>query len=97
MEKMFSRLLIFLDSPKILLSVILFYNVLCVVFEALVQRTDGCRDGLEMSVYLVQNIKLTLESNRISSGNQPLSVSIFWLLKTLMELRYSKRFHECSE
>ena len=68
MEKMFSRPLIFLDSPKILLSVILFYNVLCVVFEALIQRTDGCDNGLEMSVYPVQNIKLTLESNRINSG-----------------------------
>ena len=35
-KKNFSRPLIFLDSPKILLSVILFYNVLCVVFEVLV-------------------------------------------------------------
>ena len=60
--------LIFLDSPKILLSVILFYNVLCVVFEALVQCTDGCGNSLEMSVYPVQNTKLTLESNRINSG-----------------------------
>ena len=32
---------------------ILFYNVLCVVFEAYVQRTDGCGSGLEMSVYPV--------------------------------------------
>ena len=68
MEKMFSRPLIFLDSPKILLSVILFYNVLCVAFEALVQCTDGCGNGLEMTVYPVQNIKLTLESNCINSG-----------------------------
>ena len=56
MKKMISRPLIFLDSPKTLLSVILFYNVLCVVFEALVQHTNGCGNGLEMSVYPVQNI-----------------------------------------
>ena len=62
---MFSRPLIFRDRPKILLSVILFYNV---VFEALVQRTDGCGNGLQMSVYPIQNTKLTLESNRINSG-----------------------------
>ena len=63
MEKMLSLSLIFLDSPKILLCMSLFYNVLCVVFEAL----DGCGNGLEMSVYPVQNIKFTLESNRINS------------------------------
>ena len=45
--------LIFLDISKILLSVIHFYNILCTVFEALVQRTDGCGNGLEMSVYSV--------------------------------------------
>ena len=55
-KNMFSRPLIFLVIPKILLSVILFYNVLCVGFEALLQRTDGCGSGLEMSVYPVHKV-----------------------------------------
>ena len=55
-----------LDSSEIFLSVILFYSILCAVFEALVQLFDGCGNNLEMSAHSVQNMQLPPECNRIN-------------------------------
>ena len=65
---MFTISLPFLDSSEIFIHGFLLQHT-GAVFEASVQHTDGCDNSLGMSVYPLQDIYLTPETNRINSGD----------------------------
>ena len=77
-------MLIFLESPEIFLFVILFYNILCAVFEVLKQCSDACGD--ERCLFILCRISSSLHKAIISITGKRFALFLIAIL-TILHLK----------